>query len=171
MNPCISVARDSGSDAKNGMVGSYEKAVKAKSRRLCFGQEAERSTCSIIGTGAQSGLVSVDKNCQVGEQTGDEREAGGCLQVSLPPEIPESISYLALHHLVVLDCCLTTHTGKEVALLKLCVWCLRIEVLLKLDRSEGSTTFFILKGLKPGKSKKFRSLDFLFLVVLLHCYI
>ena len=65
VNPCISVARDSGSDAKNSMVGSYEKAVKAKSRRLCFGQEAERSTCSIIGTGAQSGLVSVDENCQV----------------------------------------------------------------------------------------------------------
>lgn len=54
MNPCISVARDSGSDAKNSMVGSYEKAVKAKSRRLCFGQEAERSTCPIIGGGAQS---------------------------------------------------------------------------------------------------------------------
>ena len=34
MNPCISVARDSGSDAKNSMVGSYEKAVKAKSREF-----------------------------------------------------------------------------------------------------------------------------------------
>lgn len=54
MNPFISVARDSGSVAKNSMVGSYEKAVKAKSRRLCFGQEAERSTCPIIGGGAQS---------------------------------------------------------------------------------------------------------------------
>lgn len=54
MNPFISVARDSGSDAKDSMVGSYEKAVKAKSRRLCFGQEAERSTCPIIGGGAQS---------------------------------------------------------------------------------------------------------------------
>lgn len=59
VNPCISVARDSGrSDAKNSMVGSYEKTVKAKSRRLCFGQEAERSTRSIIEAGAYTGLAS-----------------------------------------------------------------------------------------------------------------
>lgn len=86
VNPCISVARDSGrSDAKNSMVGSYEKTVKAKSRRLCFGQEAERSTRSIIEAGAYTGLASGGWELPGwGEQTGDEKEAGRCPHVLLP---------------------------------------------------------------------------------------
>lgn len=66
VNPSISVAKVSGSGAKNNIpvVRSYEKAGKARSRRLCFAQEVERSTC----LQAQKHRVAcylVDENCQV----------------------------------------------------------------------------------------------------------
>ena len=58
---------------------------------------------------------------------------------------------------------MTTHTqAREVALLKLCITgdpCIEV-LLLKLDRTEGSTMFFILKGLKSGKKRKVQVIRF-----------
>lgn len=59
MSPSISVTKVSGSGAKNNipMVRSYEKAGKAKSRRLLLCAES-RKKHTPTGAEAQSGLVS-----------------------------------------------------------------------------------------------------------------